>query len=407
MSFEQLNLDPRILKALKEIGFEKPTDIQAKSIPIAMEGKDIIGESMTGSGKTAAFAIPIVQKMEAKKGVQALILAPTRELAMQISQEFEKFSKYMGLHVAIVYGGVSIVPQIDRIRHSEIVVGTPGRLVDHLTRRTLDLSGLKVMVLDETDRMLDMGFIDDIRKIFSKVPNNRQTMLFSATVPEEIRYLTQNYMKHPIKISAQKHVSRHLLKHTYYDVNQDQKPGILAHLIKIENPELAMVFCSTRHMSDILARKLYNFGIQAKAIHGGLSQPARTNVLEGFHKGRPKILIATDVAARGLDIKTVTHVFNFDIPKTVDDYTHRIGRTARFGKEGKAISLLCKHDHDSFRRIIQHIKIEKEYAKDFDPKQYQDTSEKRQQKSYEKRYDEQDHKQKRFRRMNREYYSRR
>ncbi len=407
MSFEQLNLDPKILKALKEMGFETPTDIQAKAIPIAMEGKDIIGESMTGSGKTAAFAIPIIQKMEAKKGVQSLILAPTRELAIQISQEFEKFAKYMGLHVAIVYGGVSIVPQIDRIRHSEIVVGTPGRLVDHLTRKTLDLSGVKIMVLDETDRMLDMGFIDDIRKIFSRVPNNRQTMLFSATVPDEIRYLTQNYMKHPIKISAQKHVSRHLLKHFYYDVNQDQKPGLLAHLIKKEDPELAMVFCSTRHMSDILARKLYSFGIQARAIHGGLTQPTRTTILEGFHKGRPKILIATDVAARGLDIKNVTHVFNFDIPKTVDDYTHRIGRTARFGKEGKAISLLCKHDHDSFRRIVQHIKIEKDYAKEFDPKQYEDKTEKRQMRSTEKRYDEPDHRQKRFSRMNREYRSRR
>ena len=407
MKFEELGIDPRIVKALHEIGFQEATDIQKKSIPVALEGKDIVGESMTGSGKTAAFAIPIIQQINQKGGVQSLIVAPTRELAIQISQEFEKFSKYMGLHVAIVYGGVSIVPQIEKIKHSEIVVGTPGRLVDHLRQRTLNLDSLKILVLDETDRMLDMGFIDDIKKIFSRCPEKRQTMLFSATVPEEIKYFTHNYMKNPVKVSAQRHVSKNLLKHYYYDINQEYKTGLLAHIIKNETPNLAIVFCSTRKMSDILSRKLYHLGIQAKAIHGGLTQSSRINILEGFHRGRPKILIATDVAARGLDIKNVTHVFNYDVPKNVDDYTHRIGRTARFGKEGKAITLLCKHDHDVFRKIIQHIKIEKLYAKNFDPKNYEDRSERRYQRSYEKRYDSNDDRQKKFRRMNREYYSRR
>ena len=407
MKFEELGIDERIIRALKEIGYVESTEIQTKAIPPALEKKDIIGESMTGSGKTAAFAVPIIQNIAPKEGVQALILAPTRELAIQISQEFEKFSKYMGLHTAIVYGGVSIMPQIEKIRHSQIVVGTPGRIVDHLTRRTLDISGIKVLVLDETDRMLDMGFIDDIKKIISRTPTNRQTMLFSATIPDEIRYLTSNYMKHPVRVSAQKHVSRHLLKHFYYDVPQEHKPGLLAHLIKAENPELAMVFCSTRHMSDILSKKLYNFGIQSRAIHGGLTQPTRTNILEGFHKGRPKILIATDVAARGLDIKNVTHVFNFDVPKNEDDYTHRIGRTARVGNEGKAITLLCKHDHESFRKIVQHIKIEKLYSKDFNPASYEDKREVKHQRSTEKRYGEEGGRHKKFVRMNREYRSRR
>ena len=404
MKFEEIGIDPRITKALQEIGFTEMTDIQMKAIPVALEGKDIIGESMTGSGKTAAFAIPIIQQLKPREGVQTLIVAPTRELAMQISQEFEKFSKYMGLRTAVVYGGVSIVPQMEKIKHSEIVVGTPGRIVDHLTRRTLILDNLKVLVLDETDRMLDMGFIDDIKKIFSKAPSNRQTMLFSATVPEEIRFISSRFMKNPVKIFSQRHVSRNLLKHFYYDVNDENKTSLLAHLIKTEKPSLAIVFCSTRHMTDILEKRLCSAGVQARAIHGGLPQPSRINILEGFHKGRPRILIATDVAARGLDIKDVTHVFNYDIPKSADDYTHRIGRTARIGKEGKAISLLTRRDHESFRKLVQHIKIEKVFAKDFNPKTYEST---RHQKSHEKRYDEDDNRQKRFRRVNREYHSRR
>ncbi len=367
MKFTELKIDPRILRALEEIKFHEPTEIQTKAMPPALEGKDMIGQAMTGSGKTAAFGIPIVQHAVAGKGLQALVLEPTRELAVQVSKELVKFSKYCNLRVAAIYGGVDIMPQINALKIAEIVVGTPGRILDHMQRGTIRLNGVSILVLDEGDRMLDMGFIEDIQRIISRTPPGRQTMMFSATMPDEILRLAQRYLRNPVRIATQRHISAHLLKHIYYDVKQDEKLSALVHLIQKENPSLAMVFCATRYMTDIVADALQSSGIEAKAIHGAMTQSARMNVLEGFHRGRPHILVATDVAARGLDIQNVSHIFNYDSPKNVDDYTHRVGRTARFGKTGKAVTLLSSHDHQAFRKIVQYIDMEKGRLEGFKP----------------------------------------
>lgn len=367
MKFSELSIDQRIVKSLADMGFNEMTDIQSKSLTVALQGDDIIAQAMTGSGKTAVFAITIAQRVEQKKGIQALVITPTRELANQVSEEIMKFSKYCFLNVVAVYGGVSIENQIKKLYNAEIVVGTPGRLLDHMQRGTLKFNEIKILVLDEADRMLDMGFIDDIRKIISTLPKKRQTMLFSATMPEEIVYIARRYMKNPVRIKTQTQISRHLLKHFYYDIQRDKKLSALAGLIEREKPYLAIVFCATRRMTLVVDRFLRNAGVESKAIHGGITQYERTHILEGFHRGRPHILVATDVAARGLDIKNVSHIFNFDVPKSSDDYTHRIGRTARLGKTGKAITLLSKEDHGAFRKIIRNIEIEKARL-DFEPK---------------------------------------
>jgi len=367
--FSDLKVDARIVKALEEMGFIEMTEVQARAIPAVLAGKDVIVQSITGSGKTAAFGVPICEKVSKGKGIQAVIIGPTRELVNQVSEEMEKFGKNKHLDIATVFGGVSMEPQLHKIPRSEIVVGTPGRMLDHMQRGTLKLGKVEILVLDEADRMLDMGFIDDIRKIISQTPKNRQTMLFSATMPDEIVDIARRFMKHPTNITGEKQVSVHLLKHYYYDVKQEEKLSLLEYIIKNEKPHLAMVFCATRSVTDFVSSELWKAGIEAKAIHGGMGQNSRMRVLEGFHRGRPHVLVATDVAARGLDIKNVSHIFNYDIPKTVDDYTHRIGRTARFGKSGKTISLLSRQDHPSFKNIIRRIDIEKVVAgNDFRPR---------------------------------------
>src|SRR3989344_597563 len=367
MSFEEMKIDKEILEAIRDMKFSEPTEIQQKALPPSLLGKDLIAMSMTGSGKTVVFAIPIIQYIQRGKGVQALVLAPTRELANQISTEFRKLSKYRKVRVCEVFGGVSIEPQIRDLRTAEVVIGTPGRVLDHMRRGTINFAGLSMFVLDEADRMLDMGFIDDIKDIIHALPKKRQTMLFSATMPDEIMYIAKRYMNDPVTIMAQRHVEKHKLKQVYYDVKSEYKVSLRLHLIEKEKPRLAIVFCSTRTTTDIVANHLEQNGIEAKAIHGGLTQSRRTNVLEGFHRGRPHILVATDVAARGLDIKNVSHVFNFDIPKTVDEYTHRIGRTARIGKEGKRLSLLSSQDHEAFRKLFGRFEMEK-MKLDFVPK---------------------------------------
>lgn len=359
MKFTEMHIEPRVLKALHEMGFTEATEIQEKTIPLGLEGKDIIGQAMTGSGKTAAFGVPVIHKIEKHHGVQALIITPTRELADQVGEEMKKFSKHVGLNVAIVYGGVGYGPQINQMRHAEIVVGTPGRLLDHMQQGVLSLKKIKVLVLDEGDRMLDMGFIDDIHRIISQTPKERQTMLFSATMPDEIVRLSRRYLKDSVKVRTQAQISKHLLKHYYYDVLHEEKLSLLLNLIGFEKPSLALVFTSTRRAADVVNRYLQSKGIESKALHGGHSQSARSDILAGFHRGRPHILIATDVAARGLDVKNISHVFNYDSPKSAEDYTHRTGRTARFGKTGKAITLLTKQDHPAFQQIVRYIDIEK------------------------------------------------
>ncbi len=368
MKFSELKIDPRIVKALNEMHFLEMTAIQEKTLPPGLAGKDVIGEAMTGSGKTAAFGIPLIQHISKGNGIQAFVVLPTRELANQVGNELKKFSKYIGLGTAIVYGGVGYEQQIMQIKHAEIVVGTPGRLLDHMRQGVLRLDKVKILVLDEADRMLDMGFIDDIKQIISQTPRNRQTMLFSATMPDEIVNIARRYMREPVRVTTERHVSRQLLKHIYYDVRRDEKLSLLAHLIEKEHPSLAIVFTATRRAADFVNRYLQSENVESMAIHGGHTQTARERILEGFHRGKVHILVATDVAARGLDIKNVSHVFNYDIPKNALDYTHRIGRTARFGKTGKAISLLSNEDHHLFRGILRQISIEKGHVEGFKPK---------------------------------------
>ena len=367
IKFEELNLKPELLRATKEIGFEEATTIQAQSIPIIKEGKDLIGHSGTGSGKTAAFGLPILEKIEPGKGIQALILVPTRELAEQVSKEIIKFSKYLPRHVLPVYGGVGIERQINELRRAEIVVGTPGRILDHLERQTIDFSKIKFLVLDEADKMFEMGFADDVRDIIRQTPQYRQTLLFSATISSEVIDLSERYMKEPEIVRVDIYVEKSYLKQAYYNVSTRDKFSLLMHLIKTENPKLAIIFCATRHRVDMVAKNLEKQGINAEPIHGGLTQSRRNKIMDEFHAGKIHVLVASDVAARGLDIKNVTHIINYDIPKTDKEYLHRIGRTARAGEEGKAISLLAEQDYDNFRHVQANrdIDIEKLAAPQF------------------------------------------
>lgn len=347
-----INLTPETLKATKDLGFTEWTDIQLKSMPLIQQGKDVLGQSHTGSGKTAAFGIPIIEKTLHIKKIQALIIAPTRELSEQIKMELYKFSKYKKLNMLAIYGGVSINPQIFDLRNADIVVGTPGRLLDHMQRGTIDLKNVRTVVLDEADRMLDMGFIDDIRKILSHLPKERQMLLFSATMPSEIQDIVKRFMKNPERVKAKSYVDEGKLAQIYYTVEASDKFSLLMHLLKNEKGSLTLIFCSTRHMVDMLSRNLYSKGIFAQSLHGGLTQQKRSKALELFHNNKTSVLVASDVAARGLDVKNVSHVINYDIPKTSKEYIHRIGRTARAGMDGKVISLVSRPDYDNFRNVL-------------------------------------------------------
>jgi len=352
MSFEDMNIEKSVLGSLNNMGFENPTSIQSETIPIIKQGHDVIGQSKTGSGKTAAFGIPLVEKVRRGAKVQGLVLAPTRELARQIAGELEKFSEFKGLSVQTVYGGVSMRPQISGLKRAEIIVGTPGRVLDHMRRGNFDASNLKMFILDEADRMIDMGFIDDIKDIERNIPRNRQTLLFSATMPDNLVSIARTFTKNPKRIRTKTRLSGDVLKQFYYDIDQKKKFSFLAHLINLEKPELSIVFCNTRREVSGISRNLQKIGMDAKALHGGLTQARREKVMDSFYKGKTKVLVATDVAGRGLDIKNVTHIFNYRIPKNVEDYTNRIGRTARAGESGKVVSLLSREDHDSFRKIV-------------------------------------------------------
>ncbi|MBW2980654.1 DEAD/DEAH box helicase [Candidatus Woesearchaeota archaeon] len=357
-SFRKLGIAETILKVIEEERFEKPSKIQEKSIPLVLQGKDIIAGSATGSGKTLAFGAGIIQNAERGKGIQALILTPTRELAEQIRRALDKFSKNKPLEIVSVYGGVSINPQIDRLRTADVVVGTPGRMLDHIQRRTINLTKAKILVLDEADRMLDMGFIEDVEKIIRQCPEKRQTLLFSATIPPDLADLSRKYMKQAVKVSAETYVDPRKLRQVYYDVKDNLKLSLLVHLLKQEHAGLVMVFCNTRRYVDTVAKSLKHAGIEATAIHGGLTQAKRDRVIDHFHSGKVYVLVCTDVAARGLDIKGVSHIYNYDIPKESKQYIHRIGRTARAGKEGKAINLLANRDHDNFSRVLRDNDVE-------------------------------------------------
>jgi ATP-dependent RNA helicase DeaD len=351
--FKKLGISEHVLKAIEEEKFETPSEIQEKSIPHVLEGRDVIARASTGSGKTLAFGSVIFQDVKKDFGLQALILTPTRELAEQNNKALNKFSKHKPLKIISVYGGVSINPQIDNLESAEVVVGTPGRILDHLARHTIDMSRLKILVLDEADRMLDMGFRDDVEEIIHNCPKKRQTLLFSATMSEDIVRLAQKYMKNPMEVSAEQYVDSTKLTQVYYDVEDNLKYSLLKNLLEKEDAKLVMVFCNTRKNVDFIANNLKFNGIDALPIHGGFSQDKRNRIMEKFHSQNTKVLICTDVAARGLDIKGVSHIYNYDIPADSKEYIHRIGRTARAGKEGKVINIVTSRDYDNFRSIVE------------------------------------------------------
>lgn len=356
--FSELGLSDEFLKNLEGFKFSEPTEIQEKAIPLLMEGKDLLGGSSTGSGKTLAFGAPLIEKITHGEGIKALILTPTRELAEQVSQALATFSRYKNLNIVPVYGGVSMGRQIDELRYADIVVATPGRLLDHFSQRTINLSRVKFLVLDEADRMLDMGFIPDVKRIISHCPTDRQTLLFSATISHDILSIAKYYMKHPVEVSVESYVDPTKLTQVYYDVEHNQKFSLLVQLLKQEDSKLVMVFCNTKRVTDFIARNLRLQGVEAMPLHGDLSQNRRQMVLDHFHKSEKFVLVCTDVAARGLDIKEVSHVYNYDIPKSPEDYIHRIGRTARAGKDGKAINLVCNMDYENFDRIKKRHNVD-------------------------------------------------
>lgn len=363
MKFSDFQIKQDILNAIEEAGFTEPTLIQEKCIPAALQGKDIIAQSKTGSGKTAVFGIAILQKISPQSKIQALVLTPTRELCVQVSQALGQFGKFTGVHVTSIYGGVDLGPQVSALRKADIVVATPGRTLDHIQRGSIDLSHLKLLVLDEVDRMADMGFIDDVERIISALPKHRQNLLFSATMTYDVTRLASRHLKNPEMIKAETYVDETKLKQVYYNVQSNDKFSILVHLLKEAKEGLKLVFCATRTEVDVVTENLKMQGINAMAIHGGLTQNSRTKALDSLREEKIDVLVATDVAARGLDIKNVEYVFNYDVPKNAVDYLHRIGRTARAGESGTAVTILCEPDYENFRRILRDKPLDIERTK--------------------------------------------
>lgn len=347
MKFSELNLKPELLKAIKRAGFEEATPIQEKTIPLVLSGKDVIGQAQTGTGKTAAFGLPILQTLDKKQeGIQALIIEPTRELAIQTQEELFRLGRDENAHVQVVYGGADIRRQIRSLKQvPNILVGTPGRLLDHLKRRTINLSHLKHVILDEADEMLDMGFIQDIGSILTFASNDHQTLLFSATMPKPILQIGEKFMHDPqiVQIKS-KELTANLIDQYFVRLKENEKFDILCRLIDVQDPELSVVFGRTKRRVDELTRGFQARGYDAAGIHGDLTQTKRMSVLKRFKQGKLDILVATDVAARGLDISGVSHVYNYDIPQDPDSYVHRIGRTGRAGKNGMSITFVTPNE---------------------------------------------------------------
>ncbi|GMO51570.1 MAG: DEAD/DEAH box helicase [Candidatus Endomicrobiellum trichonymphae] len=360
LKFNELNLSSEILKAVEDLGFEEATPIQSLSIPKMMTGIDIIGQSQTGTGKTAAFGIPVLEKTNAKnKVVQSVILCPTRELAIQVAEELKLFSKYKkGINIVPVYGGQPIQRQMIALsKGAQIVIGTPGRVIDHLERRTLKLDTASIVILDEADEMLDMGFRDDIELILKSIPEGRQTVFFSATMPKEFLSLTKKYQHSPetIKVVSEK-LTVPSIEQYYFDIKEHQKLEALTRCLDMYDPKLSLVFCNTKKRVDEVTSSLQARGYYADAIHGDMNQSQRNRVMSKFRNGSIELLIATDVAARGIDVDGIDMVFNFDVPKDDEDYVHRIGRTGRAGKAGKACSFVSGKDIYKLRDIQRYTK---------------------------------------------------
>jgi len=352
MSFATLGLRAELLRALADAGYETPTPIQAQAIPVILAGRDVLAGAQTGTGKTAGFALPLLQRLAVappppgRRPVRTLILTPTRELAAQVEESVRVYGKYLPLKSGVVFGGVSIVPQIEALRRGvDILVATPGRLLDHLQQRTVALSAIEILVLDEADRMLDMGFIRDIRRILALLPARRQNLLFSATFSDEIKELADGLLNRPTLIEvARRNAESELVTQVVYASAKDEKRHLLAHLLTTGGIGQALVFTRTKHGADRLAKQLAREGIGAVPIHGDRSQSQRTRALADFKAGHARVLVATDIAARGLDIDQLPHVINFDLPNVPEDYVHRIGRTGRAGSLGEAISLVSEDE---------------------------------------------------------------
>jgi len=368
MLFNELGLSAELLRAVHKQGYSDTTPIQQKAIPLVLEGRDVLASAQTGTGKTAGFMLPLLQRLQGSRSKQsrprALILTPTRELAAQVNQSARDYGAQLPFKSTVIYGGVSINPQISTLRKGvDIIVATPGRLLDHLERRTVDLSGVEILVLDEADRMLDMGFIRDIRKILAKLPQRRQNLLFSATFSKEIRQLAADLLNSPVEIAAApRNTTAERVKQVVYPVDKARKRELLSHRIGAENWRQVLVFTRTKHGANRLAEQLSNDGLRAVAIHGNKSQGARTSALADFKAGKVRILVATDIAARGLDIDRLPYVVNYELPEVPSDYVHRIGRTARAGQEGHAVSLVCVDELKLLRDIERLLKcnIEKQ-----------------------------------------------
>jgi len=358
-TFYEMELSQPVIRATTDMGFEETTPIQEQTIPLAMEGRDIIGQAQTGTGKTAAFAIPLVEKSEHEQAiVSGLVVTPTRELAIQVSEEINRIGQFKGVRALPIYGGQDINRQIRALKNRpQIVVGTPGRLMDHMRRRTLKLQQVSMVVLDEADEMLNMGFIEDIETILREVPEERQTLLFSATMPRPIQELARRFMKEPKLISIKAvEVTVPNTEQNYFEVQEKQKFDVLCRLLDIQSPELAIIFGRTKRRVDELTEALNKRGYSSEGIHGDLTQAKRDSVMHHFREGVTEILVATDVAARGLDISGITHVYNFDIPQDPEGYVHRIGRTGRAGKTGLAVTLVTPRELNHLRLIEQVTK---------------------------------------------------
>ena len=375
-SFDTLGLRAELLRAVAEEGYSTPTPVQAKAIPVVLSGRDLLAAAQTGTGKTAGFTLPLLQRLAATevagpRKVRALILVPTRELAAQVQESIRTYGKHLGrIRTTLIFGGVGINPQIAELRRGvDIVVATPGRLLDHAGQKTIDLRHVEVLVLDEADRMLDMGFIHDIRRILALLPKKRQNLLFSATFSDDIRKLAGSFLHDPASVEvARRNTPAELVAQVAHPVPQDRKRHLLAHLVKTNDWQQVLVFTRTKHGANRLAQQLEREGIEADAIHGNKSQGARTRALKRFKDNELRVLVATDIAARGLDIDALPHVVNYDLPHVPEDYVHRIGRTGRAGASGEAVSLVSHEDRPLMNAIekLMNRKVERRSVAGFE-----------------------------------------